>query len=159
MHERTVSTIAELDDTDWFGNVGRVDSQNAIFLSSRGDAVLSCSNEEWDALTQEAANQYTSKLMQADAQQFKKWNVLVQEVKEATVPLVLKKTLAVVEANNLPKVFIDTVQWDILHLCMEAEYAEIIPPGFYASQAYWYTRGHFPCGWQGHFPKGKLVVF
>ena len=61
--------------------------------------------------------------------------------------------------NNLPKVFEDTVQWDILGVCMEAEYADIFQPGFYASQAYWYINGHFPCGWEGKFPNGKLIVY
>jgi hypothetical protein len=65
----------------------------------------------------------------------------------------------VVAEHDLPKVFLDTVDWDILNLCMEAEYADVYPPGFYASQAYWYLKGHFPCGWQGAFPKGKLVIY
>ena len=54
---------------------------------------------------------------------------------------------------------LSAVQWDILHVCMEAEYADVYPPGFYASQAYWYVKGHFPCGWQGEFPNGKLIVY
>jgi hypothetical protein len=62
-------------------------------------------------------------------------------------------------AHNLPQAFEDTVQWDILHLCMEAEYADVYPPGFYASQAYWYANGHFPCGWHGQFPEGTLIVY
>jgi hypothetical protein len=56
-------------------------------------------------------------------------------------------------------VFENMVQWDILHVCMEAEYADVYPPGFYASQAYWYVKGHYPCGWQGEFPKGKLIIY
>lgn len=65
-----------------------------------------------------------------------------------------------ISEQGLPKIFLDMVDWDILHLCMEAEYAEVYPPGFYASQAYWYMQGHFPCGWQGPFPKGgKLVIY
>lgn len=44
-------------------------------------------------------------------------------------------------------------------LGLKARYADVCPPGFYASQAYWYVQGHFPCGWQGEFPKGKLVVY
>jgi hypothetical protein len=58
-----------------------------------------------------------------------------------------------------PRTFEDAVQWDILNVCMEAEYADIYPPGFYASQAYWYVKGHFPCGWQGNFPEGKLIMY
>jgi len=24
---------------------------------------------------------------------------------------------------------------------------------------YWYRRGHWPCGWQGNWPEGQLIVF
>jgi len=51
------------------------------------------------------------------------------------------------------------VQWDILHVCMEAECADVFPAAYYASQAYWYVKGHFPCGWEGEFPKGKLIIY
>ncbi len=37
--------------------------------------------------------------------------------------------------------------------------ADVYPPGFYASQAYWYASGHFPCGWRGKVPQGKLIVY
>ena len=80
-------------------------------------------------------------------------------LKPVTQALVREKTKRVIEENDLPKVFLDTVDWDILHLCMEAEYADVYPPGFFASQAFWYVKGHFPCGWKGEFPKGKLVIY
>ena len=76
-----------------------------------------------------------------------------------TVPFVKQKIEAVVLENQLPKVFEDTVQWDILHVCVEAEYADTYEPGFYASQAYWYVNGHFPCGWEGQFPAGRLIIY
>jgi hypothetical protein len=59
----------------------------------------------------------------------------------------------------VPGAFVDTVDWDILHVCMEAEYADVYPPGFFASQAFWYVQGHFPCGWEGEFPAGRLVLY
>jgi hypothetical protein len=24
---------------------------------------------------------------------------------------------------------------------------------------YWYRQGHWPCGWEGDWPEGRLVVF
>jgi hypothetical protein len=159
MHPRTIATLAEIEGVKWFSNVGRRDSDRVAFLATWQEAVASCASEPWEELTQEAANQYTSRLAERDTERFNKWNEIVKEVKKLTVPLVLLKTEEVVQANKLPRVFVDTVQWDILHMCMEAEYADVFPPGFYASQAHWYLRGHFPCGWQGDFPQGRLIVF
>lgn len=159
MHQRTTSTLAELEQKDWFANVGKRDSDRVTFLGNWKEAVASCQSEEWISLCQEAANQYRSRLAERDMERFRLWNERVRELKAVTVPLVLRKTEKVVQANQLPKHFVDMIQWDILHLCMEAEYADVFPPGFFASQAYWYLNGHFPCGWNGDFPKGQLVVY
>ncbi|WP_035061391.1 hypothetical protein [Andreprevotia chitinilytica] len=159
MHQRTIATLAELDGVDWFTNVGRHDSEQVAYVPTWKDAVESCESEEWGSLCQEATNRYRSKLIERDAARFREWNSLIREMKLTTMPLVLQKTKGVVDANQLPKGFIDTVQWDILHLCMESEFADVFPPGFFASQAYWYLKGHFPCGWEGDFPSGRLIVF
>jgi len=107
----------------------------------------------------EAANEYRERLAEKSFELFEKWNDVVLAVKPAAQELVREKVRSVVLEQNLPKSFVDTVDWDILHLCMESEYADVYPPGFFASQAYWYMKGHFPCGWQGQFPDGRLVVF
>jgi len=106
-----------------------------------------------------ASNEYRQRLAERSPERFRKWNEIVVEVKPFAQALVREKVESVVKEHDLPKVFVDTVDWDILHLCMEAEYADIYPPGFYASQAYWYLNGHFPCGWEGEFPEGKLVIY
>ena len=108
----------------------------------------------------EAANQYRERLLERSPKAFSTWNDVVDGVKPSAIALVHGKTSEVVSKHGLPDVFIHTVNWDILHLCMEAEFADVFPPGFYASQGYWYERGHFPCGWRGPFPDGgRLVVF
>lgn len=151
--------LAELEQRDWFTNVGKRDSENVVFVASWNEAIKSCQDETWENLCQEAANQYRSRLAERNKERFRAWNEHVRELKKATMPLVLRKTKAVVERHALPKAFVDAVQWDILHVCLEAEYADVFPPGFYASQAYWYAKGHFPCGWKGQFPDGKLLVY
>ncbi|MFC3107888.1 hypothetical protein ACFOFO_07930 [Undibacterium arcticum] len=159
MQQRTISTLDELDGIEWFSNIGKHDSDHPIFLISWEEAMESCESAAWESLCQEAANQYRARLIERNVERFRDWNALAREVKQVTVPLVLRKTKGVVNSNHLPKEFIDTVQWDILHLCMESEFADVFPPGFYASQGYWYAKGHFPCGWNGDFPNGRLIVF
>jgi hypothetical protein len=159
MHARTVATLAQLDKANWFVSVGVKDTDAAIVLSSWREAIEHCSSLEWENLCLEAANQYRERLLERSKNRFKKWNKIVEAIKGASIDLVERKIRAVCTEHALPKVFVDTVEWDICHVCLEAEYADVYPPGFYASQAYWYVKGHFPCGWQGHFPEGKLIVF
>jgi hypothetical protein len=159
VHPRTQATFAELEQAEWFAAVGVKDTSTAIVLSSWREAVAHCGSTTWQDTILEARNQYCERLAERSQARFNQWNEIVVPLKALTMPLVVRKTADVCSRHQLPKVFVDTVQWDILHVCMEAEYADVYPPGFYASQAYWYVKGHFPCGWQGEFPKGKLIVY
>jgi hypothetical protein len=159
MHTRTIATLSQLETANWFTNVGVPDSKSATVLSSWQDAVDHCGSPEWLDLCLEASNQYCERLVERSARRFADWNNVAAEVKGATIPLVRQKIETVVRAHNLPKTFEDCVQWDIMHVCMEAEYADVFPPGFFASQAFWYVKGHFPCGWDGDFPKGRLIIY
>jgi hypothetical protein len=159
MHPRTVATLEELDRADWFARVGVKDTDAAVVVSSWGKAIEHCTSAKWENLCLEAVNRYCERLRERSKGRFNRWNEVVDEVKRATEPLVRRKVEAAVRANHLPPEFEHAVEWDVLHVGMEAEYADIYPPGFYASQAYWYVHGHFPCGWQGKFPAGKLIVY
>jgi hypothetical protein len=159
MHQRTIATLTELESVEWFANVGKHDSSLVVFVNSWKEAVDSSQSDAWRLLCEEAANQYRSRLAERNMERFSEWNTIVREIKKVTIPLVLQKAKGVIDTDSLPKGFIDSVQWDILHLCMEAEYADIFPPGFFASQGYWYLHGHFPCGWEGSFPSGRPVIF
>jgi hypothetical protein len=159
MHGTTKATLAELEAANWFINVGKNDSQRAQFLSSWDDAVRSCSSPQWEEIRLEAANRFREKLAKIDLNRFRKWNELIKEIKPVVEALVDRKSKGIVEQYALPKAFIDVVRWDVLHLCMECEYADIVPPSFYAGQSYWYANGHFPCGWDGELPGGRPIVY
>jgi hypothetical protein len=159
MHRRTIATLSELEKAEWFSRVGVNDVTGAFVLASWEQALKYCRSAGWQELRLEAANQFREHLFERFRAEYVKWNDIVIELKKTTIPLVQRKTQVVVREHNLPKAFEDSVQWDVLHLCMEAEYADFHPPGFYASQAYWYVRGHFPCGWEGNFPEGVLIIY
>ncbi len=159
MQYRTQNTLAELEKVDWFYAVGLQDTETALVLSTWGEAIASCASSDWQNLLLEATNRYCEHLCSRSRSRYNEWNNIVKQVKMIINPLIERKTSRIVRENKLPKIFLDTVKWDILHVAMEAEYADVYPPGFFASQAYWYVHGHFPCGWQGDFPKGKLVIY
>jgi hypothetical protein len=159
MQPRTVATLEKLEKANWFACVGVEDTTAAIVLSSWKEAIEHCGSIEWENLCLEAVNQYRERLVERSKERFNMWNEIAIELKKTSVPLVRRKIEAVVREHGLPKLLEDTVQWDILHVCMEAEYADIYQPGYYASQGYWYVKGHFPCGWKGDFPEGKLIIY
>ncbi len=163
MKPSTEATLEQLSNVDWFTNVGTFrgieDRSKISLVPSWRKAIDHCSSVAWENLCLEAANQYRERLVERSPERFCQWNDIVASLKPAVQPFVQRKIEEVVREHDLPSVFEDTVQWDILHVCMEAEYVDVCQPGFYASQAYWYTKGHFPCGWDGDFPAGVLVVY
>ncbi len=160
MHPRTIATLQRLEKSNWFSNVGVKDTEGStIILSSWPEAIEHCSSIEWENVNLEGMNSYRERLVERSPERFRQWNDIVDEVRPASDALVQRKIETVVRQNSLPKVFENCVQWDILGVCMEAEFADVYPPGYYASQAYWYTVGHFPCGWKGSFPQGILIVY
>ncbi len=160
MHPETIATLSQLDRVQWFVNVGiQEETTTTIILTSWEDALKSCTSPEWEDLCLEAANQYRERLGERSMERFRKWNDIVVELKKFIIPFVHGKIKATVEKYSLPRRFESAVQWDILHLCMECEYADVYPPGFYAGLAYWYANSRFPCGWKGDFPKGKPIIY
>ena len=163
MHPRTKATLQQLEVANWFSQVGTMygitQPEKVIVLSSWQEAIERCSSIEWENLCLEALNQYRERLCERSKERFNQWNNNVEMVKATTISLVQRKIETVVRQNDLPKVFENVVQWDVLGVCMESEFADVYPPGFFASNAYWYIKGHFPCGWEGEFPKGTLIVY
>lgn len=102
---------------------------------------------------------YHQLVMQRSKERCSKWLEIARELRSITGPIVAVKIENVVRDHNLPDSFAKNVQWDILCLCMEAEYADVFPPGFYTAKGHYYANGHFPCGWQGDFPHGQFIIY
>lgn len=160
MHSKTEANLKALREVEWFRNVGVRDTEVADVLSSWDEAIESCSSPDWENLCIGAANLMRQRLVQRSMERFREWNDVVAMLKPVVVPLVEEKIEAVVARNGLSEQFFFQVRWDILHLCIQSEYADLLEMGFYSGQAHWYWSGHFPCGWRGQFPTpGRLVIY
>jgi hypothetical protein len=138
--------------------------EKIIMLSSWKEAIEYCTSEVWDNLQFEASNQYCERLIQRTPERFKVWNDVVRSVKTIAYDLADRKIERVMKEEKLPRGFQGCVRTDVQGMLIEAEYADVIQPGFSTAMGYWYTTGHFPCGWVGETPDalpphGKLVVY
>lgn len=161
MRPETQATLRQLEDAHWFSSVGVRDATSsvAVVLSSWDEAIEFSSSLSWENMRLEIANSFRKKLLEKAMVRYRQWNDIVDDVKTLTMPLVERKIGPVVKRFGLPQVFKDDVHWDILHLCMEAEYVDVCPPGFYSGLAFWYANGHFPCGWLEDEPRGRPIIY
>jgi hypothetical protein len=160
MQSLTVATLEALEAASWFSRVGVKDTETAIVLPSWQAAIEHSESYDWEDLRLEALNRYRECVAVRSMERLNVWNDVLREVKRFTEPLVKRKIVAVVRDHDLPEIFYIRVRNDMVTVCMESEYADLCPPGFFTANARWYLNGHFPCGWQGEFPpKGTPVIY
>lgn len=160
MTEEAKKTLAALEKLDWFWNVGQAIGADAAQVHSWKEALRICRSRDSDNVQLESQNLLTEKLcFQFPDKYHGKWNPLVTRVKKKTDPLVLRKVLASACCPKLPEPVLAMIRSDVRLIIMELEYADIVPPRFFAQRAKWYLAGHFPCGWEGDFPQGRLIVY
>lgn len=159
MHARTIERLEQLEKASWFSRVGVNEGPEAAAVGSWPEAIEQCTSYKWEDLQLEALNQYRVYIAERWLDRLNLWNDLIDEVKSKTSSLVDRKIAEVLLQNHLPKRFGDQVRHDIMLCCMETEYADICPLGFFTHIGSWYMLGHFPCGWLGAFPNGKFVIY
>lgn len=160
MQDQTMLLLARLEKADWFARIGLKDTEEAVVLSSWQEAALSCSALRWEAVEMEASSLLGGRVQEIALDRYHgDWSNHVHEVKPHVRTLLRKKAEPISREQNLPKAFEGSVEWDILGACLELEYADICPPLFFGNLAQWYLKGHFPCGWLGNFPDGKLIIY
>lgn len=130
-------------------------------VSDWGDASHYFCDAGWENTTLEASNELAEYLRKNFIEQYRYWN----DYAEAGRAFISGELLARIELwqsnKNLDSVFIDCVQWDLLHAILFQQYkAELSSdlPNFYEKLLNVYEEGGYPCGWSGTYPNGVLVI-
>jgi hypothetical protein len=156
---------AKINSINWFAHCGE---RLALDLTMemeqvRGwpQAIECCKAPAWDDAQLEAQNQLTLWLHLNDRSSYQRWNEIVDAHKEAVVnPLAEKIFVPFQVKHDLDIAFVHCVQWDILGALMENSYLRSGHSAFFFLELLMvFEAGHFPCGWQGEWPKGKLLVY
>jgi hypothetical protein len=158
MHARTKAGLEVLEKAKWFGRVGIKDNKTATFLSSWEEASKYCDSVNTHNFGLAACGQYDCRVAAASPTRYKKWDDSFVELKPIVRTFVQSKIKVIVKEHHLPQPFFEEMVFNaVLMACIELEYADVFSPGFHASLAYWYVKGHFPCGEKGIKYKGPHV--
>lgn len=155
----------ELRGIGWFANCGKASDfadvgVDVIRAAGWPDAIARCSAPEWEETTLNAQAALTTHLLAKYPHRYAQWNQVVRQAKAELVSTIVDPAIhATVEGNDLPQVFVDCVRWDIVGAAAEMAFADCHPPYFYRRLLLIYKKGHFPCGWDGEWPRGRLVVW
>lgn len=156
--------VKDIETIRWFSAVGdplpefRIPT---VAIASKAEALAHCSDPAWGDGTLEARNRLTEFLCMRYRERDAQWNVIAELAKARTItPLVKRVWEPFAERHELGKVFVECVSWDVLAAIMEHEYRDCTGrPVFFLHLLEVYRAGHFPCGWSGEWPAGRLLAW
>jgi hypothetical protein len=153
-----------INKIEWFINCGKevpIDIPYEVkYINSWNVAKKYYNQYKWEDVTLEAQNNLTVFLHIKYRSEYEEWNNIVVESKKYLKADVIPKLSLIREENNLDEGFVNTVTWDILGAMMENAYKGCKNrPIFFLDLLTIYEKGKFPCGWEGNWPEGKLIVY
>jgi hypothetical protein len=156
---------ARLEAIRWFSNCGEPLALDLTMEveSVRGwpAAMRACQSLAWENIGLEAQNQLTMWLHQNNRERYLVWNdIAVRHKSELIAPLIEEKIVPFQLKQGLDVALVHSTSWDVLRALMANSYLDTHHPAHFFLELLWvYEAGHFPCGWLGDWPSGKLIVF
>lgn len=175
----TIQLLQSFHYFDWFSSMGKPIQEDVIQPRSFEEALEYQDSHDWIDAWAEVSNQFRYCIRhQVSEIKLKEWQVRANLI-DNTYPTIHFPQISM----------LDTLTADVrtayIWFGLEIEYTElcfpesfpydldnlyhhhniilevpVFPPKPFATTiAYWYMRGHFPCGWIGGYPYGKLVVY
>jgi hypothetical protein len=157
MQRETSQLLKELKRLEWFENVGRpIRGRTVARVHSWQEALATELWARWgDLLLDAGQNDLSAQVPDAAPD----WNEVVDALSPRVDSLVRAKTLALCRRLKLGERFVNRVGYAVLLACLEGEYRRYARSSFNSDVMGWYLRGHFPCGWEGEYPAGRMIVF
>ncbi len=161
LSDRTLELAEVLLALPWFENVGQpLDAPHAAKrVLSLDEAIQHFGSEHWDTTLLCASNGLSSSLAEVNSNLFDKtWNEIVYAFNGHFEERFKALYEQLVAEYGLPRKNLIQFMSVIRHACHESEYIDSLPLGFFSEIISWYMSGNFPCGFEGEYPNGVLLV-
>jgi hypothetical protein len=161
--------LRELPSFPWFEQVGQRMTTDCVRVDSWEEAAASAQSEVWRSVQLEVRNNLSYRVNRLNYERFVQWNTVTSEI-NCQIEFTLKKVLESFSSKmKIGRWFVDSVLWDMMLSCQEAEFADVYPPVFFLERVLpLYRAGYFPCGWSGSkllpgwedpMPPGRIVCW
>lgn len=148
-----------LRNIDWFSSVGeQCVMPNVKLAGTLREANEYLNSPEWESVTLEESNNISGYLAVKHTIIFQEWNKLVKEAKAFLKNELMKHSFDLSGFDN--KLLLQCIEWDVVHYLVEDAYKEKLKNSLFFDRLITvYESGHIPCGWDGEWPKGNLVIY
>jgi hypothetical protein len=135
-----------------------VEDSRARPIGTWAEAVELSQSDDWKNLKTEFANTLSVSVRSVSVALYQTWNQVVRPLRDRVKQIVDTPVATYLQERGLPAKVLYSVQWDLLHAALEAHYSTVVPQGIYSYMFEVYMGGFFPCGWEGAWPDGRLLV-
>lgn len=147
-----------LKSINWFNCVNQEYNVAFYRVVDFDEFIHSIQSHEWEDSTLEARNEITSFLAIKHSALYQNWNGLVKEASDFVDNVIISSVKDIAGAD-MDIIYIN-MKWDLVNYLIEDAYKEKLKkPLFFNELVFVYERGHIPCGWDGVWPNGNLVIY
>lgn len=153
MPEQALTRLAQIK---WFHHAGQaVTLPDVRQIMTIDDFAASIDSQQWEDTTLEARNDITGRLA-SKFPQLQSWNTIAHQFKPELDRLLENMP----PFNSGSRSLKADLQWNLLSYLMEDHYKDKLKrPLFFERLICIYEAGHIPCGWDGVWPQGQLVIY
>lgn len=156
--------VEELMNCKWLQHCG--EEQNAqydfevLHQKDHAKAMKTITSIDWENICLEESGNITAYLSIHNKVEYNKnWNLLVKKIKSEVLPHIVEKIQEGVIIKNLPEGVIDDIKFNLVTILISDAFSDCYSSKFYRNLYQIYLSGHLPCGWEGEFPNGRIIVF
>jgi hypothetical protein len=162
----TQEIYPHLEQIPWLSEIGQVSTAQFDFPATyveNSEAALSWFNSNlWADVKTEAQGDLTGYLSQHHYDAYGgHWNILAKQSRSLVEKVVKTKLTEALIMKALPVEMLQAILVDINRAALEITYRKQFPraPQFFERLLKIYEVGRLPCGWNGGWPVGNVVVY
>ena len=156
--------IDELLNCKWLQNCGEQKDIHydfdVFFQHDYNKAIRTITSTDWENICLEERGNITGHLAVYNKDVYNKnWNQLAKKIKSEVLPQILEKIREGISIKCLPESVIEDIKFNLVTILISDSFSDYYKSDFYNRMFRIYTSGHLPCGWEGEFPSGQIIVY
>lgn len=156
-----------LVNCSWFKKCGCAEYYTYDFeiypISTESEAVKGILSTKWENICLEERGNLTAYLSCNHKDKYKHWNYEVEIIKKEYLPQIRERLEKNVKEHNfseeISKELLNEISFNIISIFMADFYSEYYQCAFYENVLKIYLTGQLPCGWDGKYPEGRIMVY
>lgn len=152
-------SLDRIRNINWFSSVGeQVHILDGLFISDPIMAAHEISQPSWEDTTLEASNSISSYISIKYPSLLQSWNDVAKEAKHFFDSEVCLNIPSLGGFDD--ELLIQCISWDVVHYFIEDFYKDKVNGDlFFDKLISIYEAGHLPCGFNGQWPLGRVMIY